>query len=65
MDKLMLPKKKAFKGEDGYKSFSVRVKDRTFRNLMKVAEETNRSRNEVVGILLDYALDHVESYEEE
>ncbi|MBQ8227382.1 MAG: CopG family transcriptional regulator [Clostridia bacterium] len=49
-----------FKGEDGYKTFSIRIKDETVSNLDDLAKETNRSRNELINILLDYAMDNCE-----
>ncbi len=52
--------KKHLKGEDGYKTFSVRVKDETVARLNTLSEETNRSRNELINILLDYAIDNCE-----
>lgn len=56
-DKLII-KKKNLKGEDGYKTFSVRIKEETVARLNKLSEETNRSRNELINILLDYAIDN-------
>ena len=56
-DKLIINKKK-LKGEDGYKTFSVRIKEDTVIRLNKLSEETNRSRNELINILLDYAIDN-------
>lgn len=56
-DKLIINKKN-LKGEDGYKTFSVRIKDTTVLKLNKLSEETNRSRNELINILLDYAIDN-------
>ena len=56
-DKLII-RKKNLKGEDGYKTFSVRVKEETVVRLNKLSEETNRSRNELINILLDYAIDN-------
>lgn len=58
-DKLIIPKK-SLKGEDGYKTFSIRVKDQTVERLDDLAKDTNRSRNELINILLDYALDNCE-----
>ncbi|MBR3870574.1 MAG: CopG family transcriptional regulator [Clostridia bacterium] len=54
-DKLIINKRK-LKGDDGYKTFSVRIKDETVENLNKLAKETNRSRNELINILLEYAI---------
>ena len=56
-DKLVINKKN-LKGEDGYKTFSVRIKEETITRLNKLSEETNRSRNELINILLDYAIDN-------
>ena len=58
-DKLIIAKK-ALKGEDGYKTFSIRIKDQTVERLDFLAGDTNRSRNELINILLDYALDNCE-----
>ncbi len=52
--------KKTLKGEDGYKTFSIRIKDETVLNLEKLSQETNRSRNELINILLDYAIGNCE-----
>ena len=46
------------KGEDGYRTFSIRIKDKTVNDLEKVCAQTGHSRNELIGILLDYALEH-------
>ena len=47
------------KGEDGYKTFSVRIKEETVIKLNKLSEETNRSRNELINILLESAIEIV------
>jgi len=52
--------KKRLKGEDGYKTFSIRITEETTERLNKLANETNRSRNELINILLDYAMDRCE-----
>ena len=56
-DKLII-NKKDLKGEDGYKTFSVRLKEETVQRLNILSKETNRSRNELINILLDYAIDN-------
>ena len=58
-DKLIITKKN-LKGEDGYKTFSIRIKEETINKLDKLSEDTNRSRNELISILLEYALDNSE-----
>ena len=58
-EKLII-KKKSLKGEDGYKTFSIRIKDETVTRLDDLSKATNRSRNELINILLDYAVDNCE-----
>ncbi|MDY4976719.1 MAG: ribbon-helix-helix protein, CopG family [Clostridia bacterium] len=58
-DKLII-KKKPLKGEDGYKTFSIRIKDETVNSLDVLAKQTNRSRNELINILLDYGINNCE-----
>ncbi len=60
MSEKLIINKKSLKGEDGYKTFSIRIKDTTVSNLDKLSKETERSRNELINILLDYALDNCE-----
>lgn len=55
MKKLIIPKK-PLKGEDGYKVFSIRVKDETVEELERIAAQTNRSRNELINLFLDFAI---------
>lgn len=50
--------KKSLKGDDGYKTFSIRIKDETVDKLEQLSRETNRSRNELINILLDWAVDN-------
>lgn len=54
-DLILHPKK--YKGEDGYRVFSVRIKEKTVQRLDELSTRSNRSRNELIGILLDYAID--------
>ena len=60
MKEKLIINKKSLKGEDGYKTFSIRIKDETVARLDKLAKETNRSRNELINILLDYAIENSE-----
>ncbi len=52
--------KKSLKGEDGYKTFSIRIKEETVSKLDNLSVETNRSRNELISILLEYAMENCE-----
>ncbi len=58
-DKLII-NKKSLKGEDGYKTFSIHIKDETVTKLDSLSKATNRSRNELINILIDYAIDNCE-----
>ena len=58
-NKLVISPKKP-KGEDGYKVFSIRVPDETVDRLDKLSQATNRSRNELINILLEFGLDNSE-----
>lgn len=60
MKEKLIINKKSLKGEDGYKTFSIRIKEETVAKLDRLSDETNRSRNELINILLDYAIDNSE-----
>lgn len=47
------------RGEDGHKVVSVRMKDETISQLDELSVKTNRSRNELINILLTEALANV------
>ncbi|MBQ8791059.1 MAG: ribbon-helix-helix protein, CopG family [Ruminiclostridium sp.] len=57
-EKLRLTKRDNLKGEDGYKVFSVRIKENTVQQLDDICARTNRSRNEIIGIMLQYGIDN-------
>lgn len=45
------------KGEDGYKTFSIRVKEETVMKIDEIVKQTGRTRNELIGIFLNYAVE--------
>lgn len=49
------------KGEDGTKTFSIRIKQETVNRIDELAKKTDRSRNELIGMLLDFGLEHCET----
>ena len=55
-DNLIVTPKKA-KGEDGYKTFSIRVKEEIIAQIDEVSARTGRSRNELIGLFLEYAVE--------
>lgn len=56
-DKLIIRPKK-YKGNDGYKTFSIRIKEELVENIDSISAKTGHSRNELIGIFLDYAVNH-------
>ncbi len=48
------------KGDDGYRVISVRLKENTLASIDTLATQTNRSRNEVINILLENSVAEVE-----
>ncbi len=55
-DKLVIRPKRA-KGDDGYKTFSVRVREDIVQRIDEISAQTGRSRNELIGTFLEYAVD--------
>lgn len=65
MDKdSLIVKPKRPKGEDGYKVFSIRIKEETVSRIDAISMQTGRSRNELIGKFLDYALERCKVEEE-
>ena len=62
---IRITKKVARRGEDGHKVVSFRMKDETIARLDELSIKTNRSRNELINLLLDAALNNVKVAEEE
>ncbi len=59
MDEKLIIKKKS-ECEADYKTFSIRIRNDTVCALNHLSEETNRSRNELINLLLDFAIEHSE-----
>ncbi len=45
------------KGEDGYKVFSVRIREELVERVDNIAAQTGHSRNELIGTFVEFALD--------
>lgn len=56
---IKITKKAPRRGDDGYKIVSVRMKDEMLERLDRLAAQTNRSRNELINLLLDSAMEIV------
>lgn len=54
-DKLIIRPKK-IRGNDGYKTFSIRIKEEIVDSIDSISCQTGHSRNELIGIFLDYAI---------
>lgn len=58
-EEILITKKNPRRGDDGYKIVSVRMKDELISRLDQLSVKTNRSRNELINILLTNAIDIV------
>lgn len=56
---IKITKKAARRGDDGYKVVSVRIKEEMIERLDDLSAKTNRSRNELINLLLDAAMEIV------
>ena len=56
--------KKSYRGDDGCKIISVRMKDTLIERLDDLSAKTNRSRNELINLLLNASLDIVKIEED-
>ena len=48
------------RGDDGYKLISVRIKEGLLSKIDNLSQESNRSRNELINIILESSIDDVE-----
>lgn len=48
------------KGDDGYKVISVRIKEGVLNKIDDLSQQSNRSRNEIINIILENSVDDVE-----
>ncbi len=48
------------RGEDGNRVITVRIREDTLDALDKIAAETNRSRNELINIILSHGVQNLE-----
>ena len=55
-DEIKIKKKSDRRGDDGYKVVSVRMKEELIGQLDQIATKANRSRNEVINLLLESAI---------
>ncbi len=48
------------RGDDGTKIISVRIRQEILTELDRIARESNYSRNEIIGIMLEYGIENVQ-----
>lgn len=53
-DKLVIRPKRS-KGDDGFRTFSIRIREDIVEKLDEISAQSGRSRNELIGIFLEYA----------
>lgn len=58
-EEIKIKKKVTKRGDDGYKIVSVRMKDELLDRLDRLSADTNRSRNELINLLLEASVDIV------
>ena len=58
-EEIRITKKAARRGDDGCKIVSVRMREELIERLDDLSVKTNRSRNELINILLTSAVDIV------
>lgn len=56
---IRITKKAPRRGDDGHKIVSVRMRDETILRLDELSRKTNRSRNELINMLIEVSLDNV------
>ena len=56
-ERLIIRPKRA-KGEDGFKTFSIRIRENLVERINDISARTGYSRNELIGKFLEYAVDH-------
>ena len=59
-NKITITKRTNLKGEDGHKVFSIRVREELVKKLDEIASATNRSRNELINIMLEFGIENYE-----
>ena len=62
-DTIKIYKKDSARGEDGYKTFSIRIKEETVTALDELAAKSNSSRNELIKLILEHGVKNIELVE--
>lgn len=62
-DAQLVIKAKKMKGDDGYKTFSIRANEELVAQIDEISARTGRSRNELIGIFLKFAVENCQIIE--
>ena len=57
-NKDLIIKHKRAKGDDGDRTFSIRIKEEIVSKLDNISTQTGHSRNELIGLLLEYEIEN-------
>ena len=58
MKEIRITKKSRDRGDDGHKVISLRIRQNTLEQIESMANKTDRSRNELINILLLAAIEN-------
>ena len=47
------------RGDDGFRNITVRISNRTLQGIEDIVKQTGRSRNEIISLMLDFALSRI------
>lgn len=56
-EKRLILSPKRVRGDDGYKTFSIRIREELVEKINDISEQTGYSRNELIGKMLEFAVD--------
>ncbi len=59
-----IKKKSTARGEELYRYFSIRLKESTIKELDKIVDESNYSRNELINVMLEWCVKHTNIIED-
>lgn len=52
--------KKHLQGDDGFHTFSIRIRQELVKELDALAKKTGRTRNELISRIIEFGLEHIE-----
>lgn len=55
-EELRIKKRSHLKGDDGYRYISIRIEEDLVEELDRIANKTDRSRNEIIKIMLKFGI---------